>query len=342
MLDVKKVREDFPILSRKVYGKPLVYLDNAATSQKPRSVIESLTTYYEEYNANVHRGVHALSMEATDRMEEARQKVADFIGAAAPESIIWTRNATEALNLAAYSWAQVHVQPSDEIVVTQMEHHSNLVPWQKVAADKEATLRVLPLSDQGTLDQAAVDETIGPQTRLLAIAHMSNSLGTINPVKELAAKARAVGATVLVDGAQSAPHMPVDVADLDCDFFALSGHKMLGPTGIGALYAAPAGGRGDGAVPSRRRDGTGGLERPRHLERPADEVRGGYPQHRRRYRSRRGDRLPQRPGHGRGQAARERAHRLRAGGVPRARGRPGPLRAKGRRDPWRHHVVPYR
>ena len=239
MLDAQKVRQDFPILSRKVYGKPLVYLDNAATSQKPRSVIESLTTYYEEYNSNVHRGVHALSMEATDRMEEARQKVADFIGAATPESIIWTRNTTEAINLVAYSWAQVHVRPGDEIVVTQMEHHSNLVPWQKVAKDKDATLRVLPLTDQGTLDLAAVDETIGPRTRLLAVAHMSNSLGTINPVKELAAKARAVGAAVLIDGAQSVPHMPVDVADLDCDFLAFSGHKMLGPTGIGVLYSGP-------------------------------------------------------------------------------------------------------
>ena len=239
MLDVNEVRKDFPILSRKVYGKPLVYLDNAATSQKPRSVIDALTEYYTEYNANVHRGVHSLSMQATDKMEEARQKVADFVGAASPESIIWTRNTTESINLVAYSWAQLHVQPGDEIVTTQMEHHSNLVPWQKVAADRNATLRIIPLTADGRLEPGAVDEAIGPQTRLLAIAHMSNSLGTINPVKELAAKARAVGAAVLVDGAQSVPHLPVDVADIDCDFLAFSGHKMLGPTGIGALYAGP-------------------------------------------------------------------------------------------------------
>ena len=236
MLDVKKIREDFPVLSRKVYGKPLVYLDNAATSQKPRAVIDALTEYYEGYNSNVHRGVHALSMEATDRFETARQKVADFIKAEHPESIIWTRNTTEAINLVANTWAQDHVKAGDEIVVSQMEHHSNLVPWQKVARDKDATLRVLPLTEDGSLDMDQVDSVINPRTRLVAIAHMSNSLGTINPVKKLAAMARAVGAGVLVDGAQSVPHMPVDVNDLDCDFLAFSGHKMLGPTGVGVLY----------------------------------------------------------------------------------------------------------
>ena len=236
MLDVKKIREDFPVLSRKVYGKPLVYLDNAATSQKPRAVIDALTEYYEGYNSNVHRGVHALSMEATDRFETARQKVADFIKAEHPESIIWTRNTTEAINLVANTWAQDHVKAGDEIVVSQMEHHSNLVPWQKVARDKDATLRVLPLTEDGSLDMDQVDSAINPRTRLVAIAHMSNSLGTINPVKKLAAMAHAVGAGVLVDGAQSVPHMPVDVNDLDCDFLAFSGHKMLGPTGVGVLY----------------------------------------------------------------------------------------------------------
>ena len=236
MLDSKKIREDFPVLSRKVYGKPLVYLDNAATSQKPRAVIEALVDYYETYNANVHRGVHALSMEATDRFEEARQKVATFINAEAPESVIWTRGATESINLVANTWAQEHVQAGDEIAVTQMEHHSNLVPWQKVARDRGATLRFLPLTEDGRLDLAEVDSAINPRTRLVCMVHMSNSLGTINPVKELAARARAVGAAVLVDGAQSVPHMPVDVNDLDCDFLAFSGHKMLGPTGIGALY----------------------------------------------------------------------------------------------------------
>ncbi|MCI0440454.1 MAG: cysteine desulfurase [Chloroflexi bacterium] len=236
MLDAKKIKEDFPILSRKVYGKPLVYLDTAATSQKPRAVINALVEYYEGYNANVHRGVHALSMEATDRYEQARQKLADFIHAESSESIIWTRNTTEGINLVANTWAQANVKPGDEIVVTQMEHHSNLVPWQKVAADRGAKLRFIPIAEDGTLDLGGIDSLITPKTKLLAIVHVSNSLGTINPVKELGAKAHAVGAKVLIDGAQSVPHMPVDVQDLDCDFLAFSGHKMLGPTGIGVLY----------------------------------------------------------------------------------------------------------
>ena len=236
MFDVQKIREDFPILSRKVYDKPLVYLDNAATSQKPNSVIQSLVDYYEGYNANVHRGVHALSMEATDRYEEAREKVAKFINAESSESIIWTRNTTEGINLVAMTWAVDNLKEGDEIVLSHMEHHSNLVPWQKVAKDTGAVLRFIPLNEDDTLDLSDIDSIINPRTKLLAIVHMSNSLGTINPVKELAAKARSVGANVLIDGAQSVPHLPVDVQDLDCDFFAFSGHKMLGPTGIGVLY----------------------------------------------------------------------------------------------------------
>ena len=237
MFDVARVRQDFPILSRKVNGVPLVYLDNAATSQKPESVIRSLVDYYEGYNSNVHRGVHTLSMEATDAMEEARAKVASFINAESPNCIIWTRGATEALNLVARSWAMEHVRPGDEIVTTAMEHHSNLVPWQQVARERGAELRFLPVAEDGTLDLSEVDSIIGPRTRLVTVVHMSNSLGTINPVKELGARTRAVGAAFLVDGAQSVPHMPVDVQDIDCDFLAFSGHKMLGPTGIGALYA---------------------------------------------------------------------------------------------------------
>ena len=237
MLDVRKIREDFPILSKKVYGKPLVYLDNAATTQKPRQVIQALVDYYEGSNANVHRGVHALSQEATDLYEGARAKVARFIGAERPEEIVWTRNASESLNLVAHTWAQENIHEGDEIVVTPYEHHSNLVPWQKVAADKGAKLRVMPmLDDDQSLDMSRVDEFITPRTKLLAAVHMSNGIGILTPVKELAAKARSVGATVLIDATQSAPHMAVDVRDLDCDFLTLSGHKMLGPTGIGALY----------------------------------------------------------------------------------------------------------
>jgi cysteine desulfurase/selenocysteine lyase len=237
MLDVKKIREDFPILSRKVYGdKPLVWLNNAATSQKPRAVIQALVDYYEGYNADVHRGVHALSMESTGRYEEARQKVADFIKARTAESIIWTRNTTEGINLVANTWAMENIKEGDEIVLTPMEHHSNLVPWQRVARQKGAMLRFLPMAPDQTLDLSEVDNIITPRTRLLTIVHMSNAVGTINPVKELAAKARAVGAAVLIDGAQSVPHMPVDVNDIDCDFLAFSSHKMLGPTGIGVLY----------------------------------------------------------------------------------------------------------
>ena len=237
MLDVRNIREDFPVLSKKVYdGKPLVWLDSAATSQKPRQVIQALVDYYEGYNANVHRGVHALSMESTERYEDARAKVAGFINAAHAESLIWTRNTTEAINVVANSWGEDNIKPGDEIVVSALEHHSNLVPWQQVARKHGAKVRILPLTDDHALDMDAAEEIIGPRTRLLAVTQASNSIGTIVPVKELAKMARAVGAAVLVDGAQSVPHMPVDVQDIDCDFLAFSGHKMLGPTGIGGLY----------------------------------------------------------------------------------------------------------
>ncbi|MCE2465524.1 MAG: cysteine desulfurase [Dehalococcoidia bacterium] len=240
MFDVAKIRQDFPILSKTVYGKPLVYLDNAATSQKPRQVIQALVDYYEGYNSNVHRGVHALSMEATQRYEEARQKIADFIGAGSSEAVIFVRNTTEAINLVAGTWAVANLKTGDEILTTEMEHHSNLVPWQKLAKEKGIVLRFVPVTDQGTLDISNLDSLLNERTRLVAFNHMSNVLGTINPVDELTRAARAKGALVLLDGAQSVPHMPVNVQELDCDFMAFSGHKMMGPTGIGVLYVKPS------------------------------------------------------------------------------------------------------
>ena len=236
MLDVEKIRRDFPVLHRKVYGKPLVYLDNAATSQKPASVIQALVDYYEGYNSNVHRGVHALSMEATQRYEEAREKVARFIGAPSTENLIFVRNTTEGINLVASTWASANIGPGDEIVLTEMEHHSNLVPWQRLAKEKGARLRFLLVTEEGTLDLSDLDTLLNPRTKLVSMTHMSNALGTINPVKEVARRARDFGALMMIDAAQSVPHLPVDVVDLDCDFLAFSGHKMLGPTGIGGLY----------------------------------------------------------------------------------------------------------
>ena len=239
MLDLKKVREDFPILRRRVYGKPLVYLDNAATSQKPLSVIQALTDYYQEYNANIHRAVHALGQEATERYEEARRKVADFIGAPAPESLLLVRGTTEAINLVSYTWARSNIGPGDEILSTPMEHHSNLVPWQRVAQEQGATLKFIPMTSDGTLDLSDLNGLLSERTKLVAIVHMSNVLGTVNPVEEIIQAAHAKGALVLLDGAQSVPHLPVDVQKLDCDFLAFSSHKMLGPTGVGGLYVRP-------------------------------------------------------------------------------------------------------
>ena len=237
MYDITKVREDFPILKRAIHGKPLVYLDNAATSQKPRAVIQSLVDYYERYNANVHRGVHTLSMEATDAHEEARRKIATFINAPNPEDLIFVRNTTEAINLIALAWAMNTLKKGDRIVTTEMEHHSNLVPWQHVAQKTGAELKLIKVNDAHELDLSDMDELFSPNTRLVAFTQMSNVLGTITPAKELVAAAHRVGAIVLLDGAQSVPHLSVDAQDLDCDFLVFSAHKMLGPTGIGVLYA---------------------------------------------------------------------------------------------------------
>lgn len=237
MFDVQRVRRDFPILDRQVHGRPLVYLDNAATSQKPRAVIEALVGYYEHTNANIHRGIHVLAEEATAQYEEARAKVASFIGARSPREVVFVRNTTEAINLAARTWGVANLRPNDEVVVTEAEHHSNLVPWQLVAAQTGATIRAIPITDDGVLDLEVARQLIGPRTRLVAVAQMSNVLGTIHPVKELGRLAHQVGARILIDGAQSVPHLAVNVGDLDCDFLAFSGHKMLGPTGVGVLYA---------------------------------------------------------------------------------------------------------
>jgi cysteine desulfurase/selenocysteine lyase len=231
------LRRDFPILERMLpNGKPLVYLDNAATSQKPASVLAAMDDYYLLRNANVHRGVHTLSEEATALFEGAREKVTRFINARSSKEVIFTRGTTESINLVAYSWGRANLGPGDEVLVTEMEHHANLVPWQIMQEQLGFTLRYVPVTDQGLLDLDQLDDLLTERTKLFAFMHASNVLGTINPVKELVAAARAVGARVLIDGAQSVPHMAVDVQALDADFFAFSSHKMCGPTGIGVLY----------------------------------------------------------------------------------------------------------
>jgi cysteine desulfurase / selenocysteine lyase len=235
-LDVAKIRKDFPILERKVHGVPLVYLDNAATSQKPRQVIDALVHYYENYNANIHRAVHTLGEEATAAYEGAREKVRAFINAPSTESIIFTRNTTEAINLVAYSWGRANISEGDEILLTQMEHHSNLIPWQQLAKEKGATVRYVPVTPQGTLELNGLENLFDARTKMMALPHVSNSLGTINPVEKIAAEARRRGVMLLVDGAQGAPHLPVDVQAIGADFYAFSAHKMLGPTGVGVLY----------------------------------------------------------------------------------------------------------
>ncbi|SFA47740.1 L-selenocysteine selenide-lyase (L-alanine-forming) [Parageobacillus thermantarcticus] len=235
-MNTKEIRRLFPILDQKVNGKPLVYLDNAATSQKPLSVIEALDRYYREYNSNVHRGVHTLGTKATDAYEGAREKVRRFINAKSTQEIIFTRGTTTALNMVATSYGRANLQEGDEIVITYMEHHSNLIPWQQAAKRTGATLKYIPLQADGTIDMKDVEATVTENTKIVAVAHVSNVLGTINPIKEIARVAHQRGAVIVVDAAQSAPHMKIDVQDLDCDFLAFSGHKMCGPTGIGVLY----------------------------------------------------------------------------------------------------------
>ncbi len=233
-------REDFPLLKQQVYGKPLVYLDNAATSQKPGSVIEAERRYYEEYNANVHRGVHALSQRATDAYEGARAKAARFLNARSPREIVFVRGCTEGVNLVAQSYGRTVLKPGDEVLITAMEHHSNIVPWQIVCLQTGAVLKVAPINEAGELEFDAFERLLSERTRIVAAVHVSNALGTINPVRRIVERAHAAGAKVLLDGAQAAPHVPVDVQALDCDFYAFSGHKIYGPTGIGVLYGKEA------------------------------------------------------------------------------------------------------
>ncbi|WP_338778248.1 cysteine desulfurase [Metabacillus sp. FJAT-52054] len=239
-MDMKSIQKQFPILDQKVNGKDLVYLDSAATSQKPLAVIEAMSKYYREYNSNVHRGVHTLGTRATDGYEGAREKVRKFINASSTEEVIFTRGATTALNVVALSYARANLQPGDEIVITHMEHHANIIPWQQAAKATGAQLKYIPLQEDGTISLQDAEETITDHTKIVAVMQVSNVLGTINPVKEIASIAHRHGAVMVVDGAQSTPHMRVDVQDLDCDFFAFSAHKMCGPTGTGVLYGRKA------------------------------------------------------------------------------------------------------
>lgn len=239
-LDVERVRHDFPILRERIRGKPLVYLDNAATSQKPQAVIDAITRYYLHSNANIHRGVHLLSQRATDEYEAARLAVQRFLHAREAREIVFVRGTTEAINLVVETYGRKHVARGDEVLITAMEHHSNIVPWQILCEEKGARLRVAPMNDDGELELAEFEALLSPRTRIAAVAHVSNALGTINPVRDMIQMAHQRNIPVLVDGAQAAPHLKIDVQDLDCDFYAISGHKIYGPTGIGVLYGKAA------------------------------------------------------------------------------------------------------
>ncbi|GBD27020.1 Cysteine desulfurase SufS [bacterium HR30] len=234
--DVYRVREDFPILHREVYGKPLIYLDNAATTQKPRAVIEAIRRYYEETNANIHRGLHFLSERATEQYEAVRRKIQEFLGASESCEVVFTRGTTESINLVASSLGRLLLQPGDEVVLTTMEHHSNIVPWQLICSATGAKIRVVPINDCGELCLEDFERLLNPRTKIVALTHVSNALGTVNPVHQVVQMAKTVNATVVVDGAQAVSHLPVDVRQLGCDFYAFSGHKLFGPTGIGVLW----------------------------------------------------------------------------------------------------------
>src|SRR5687768_8036128 len=234
--DVDTIRRQFPIMSREVKGRPLVYFDNAATSQKPQAVIDALVNYYSSYNANIHRGIHTLAEEATLAFEETRDAVQKFINADSREEIIFTRGTTEGINLVAYTWGRQNIQAGDEVIISSLEHHSNIVPWQIICEEKGAVVKIIPINELGELVFDEYKKLLNAKTRLVAIAHVSNALGTVNPVKKVIDAAHKAGAVVLIDGAQSAVHLDIDVQEMDCDFFAFSAHKLYGPTGVGILY----------------------------------------------------------------------------------------------------------
>lgn len=240
ILDINKIRQDFPILKREVNGKPLVYFDNGATSQKPQLVIDAINKYYSFENSNIHRGIHTLSQEATNAYEEARKKVQRFVNAQHEHEIIFTKGTTDSINLVASSFGKKHLKKGDEIIISTMEHHSNIVPWQMICEEAAAILKVIPINDKGELLMDEFKKLLSPKTKLVAITHVSNTLGTINPVKKIIKLAKEAGALVLIDGAQAVPHTKIDVQELNCDFYAFSGHKMFGPTGVGILYGKEA------------------------------------------------------------------------------------------------------
>jgi cysteine desulfurase/selenocysteine lyase len=235
-LDIAAIRKLFPVLNREVKGKQLVYFDNAATTQKPQVVIDAIVDYYSNYNANIHRGIHTLAEEATAAFEGTRDAVKEFINAETREQVIFTSGTTEGINLVAQTWGRQNIKEGDEVLISNMEHHSNIVPWFLLCQEKKAVLKVIPINDKGELELEAFEKLLTPKTKIVSVVHVSNALGTINPVKEIVAKAHEVGAVVLIDGAQSTVHLDIDVQDMDCDFFVFSSHKLYGPTGIGALY----------------------------------------------------------------------------------------------------------
>lgn len=235
-IEIEQIREDFPILHQTVYDKPLVYFDNAASTQKPLPVIEAITNYYLNDHANVHRGVHYLSQKATDKFEETRRKAQKFIQAKHENEIVFTKGTTDGINLVAFSFGEAFIEPGDEILISEMEHHANIVPWQMLCERRKAVLKIAPIHDSGEIDLVAFEKLLGPKTRLVSIVHISNTLGTINPVKKITEMAKKAGAYVLIDGAQAAPHQAINVQEIGCDFYVLSGHKVYGPTGIGILY----------------------------------------------------------------------------------------------------------